>query len=63
MKHIITILFAITFIAPSFADGDNPKSGAANRTSSNGINWKKFHKKQHKAMRKRHRNCNIWLTL
>ena len=51
------------FMAPAFADGDKPKSGAQNHTPSKGINWKKFHKKQHKATQKRRRDCNIWLTL
>lgn len=63
MKQVITVLFAMMFMAPAFAEGDNPKSGAANRTPSNGINWKKYHKKQHKATVKRRKNCNIWLTL
>jgi hypothetical protein len=65
-KLVMLTLFAfistVGMCNASFGD-DTPKSGAANRTNSNGINWKKYHKKQHKAAQRRHRNCNIWLTL
>ena len=63
MKQVFSILVAMLIMSPAFADDDKPKSGAQNHTPSKGINWKKFHKKQHKATQKRRRDCNIWLTL
>jgi hypothetical protein len=48
----------------SFGD-DTPKSksGAQVRVSSNGINWKKFHKKQKRKTKWRKKHCNMLLML
>jgi hypothetical protein len=67
-KLVMLTLFAfistVGMCNTSFGD-DTPrtKSGAEVRSSSNGINWKKFHKKQKRKTERRKKHCNMLLML
>ena len=58
MKKLIAVTLMLLSTS-AFAIGDNP-NGEQVRIKTNGINYKKFHKKQHKAHIKRNKKCILW---